>query len=564
MRRFAVVLALSAFSLCLPALAQTNPAAAPSAEDPTFDILEFEVEGNTRLSPAVVERSLRPYMGPGRRLADAESARGALEQAYQKAGFLTVLVDLPEQRVDEGLLRLVVIEGRVGRLRVTGSRYFSQGVIRERVTELAEGNVPNFNVVQQQLAVLNRGPARQVQPVLRPGIAPGTVEAELKVSDRLPLSGTVELNNRNAADTEPLRLVASLRWDNLLQRDHALALTAITAPQANEQSTVLVANYTAPRETGSVNSQASWLGTLLWSDSTLEPLGATTVLGRGTSVGLRHAQTWFTGNSSHTVVLGADFKDLRERVVAGSDELSTPLRYLPLQTSYSASWGRGDQSTTLSATFTFGFAAVLRREIPCPGNIGPIDQFACRRLGADGNFAALRLDGRHERELFSGQLALRGAAQWAQQPLMGGEQFSLGGAGTVRGYYEGEASGDQGLQASAEWRTPNLAPALGSSGGTGSDGNAGSAGSAGNRLPWLAEARLFGFVDAGQARTLQPLPGQAARVPLLGSGLGLSLRGAAAGKSNWSAALEVAWPQKPARLNPDRDPRWHGRVGLNF
>jgi len=546
MRRFVVVLALSALALCLPVSAQTNPAAGPSAEDPTFDILEFEVEGNTRLAPAVVERSLRPHMGPGRRLADAEAAREALEQAYQKAGFLTVLVDLPEQRVDEGLLRLMVIEGRVDRLRVTGSRYFSQGVIRERVTELAEGNVPNFNVVQQQLASLNRGPARQVQPVLRPGIAPGTVEAELKVSDRLPLSGSVELNNRNAADTEPLRLVASLRWDNLLQREHSLALTAITAPQAPKQAQVLVANYTAPREVGRSNSQASWLGTLLWSDSTVEPLGATTVLGRGTSVGLRHAQTWFTGNSSHTVVMGGDYKDLRERVVAGSDELSTPLRYLPLQASYSSNWSAGRDTYSLSAAFTFGFASLLRREIACPGNIGPVDQFACRRLGADGNFAALRLDLRHERELFGGQLLVRGAGQWAQQPLMGGEQFSLGGASTVRGYYEGEAAGDEGLQASAEWRTPNLAP------------------TAAEARPWLAEARLGAFIDAARARTLQPLPGQAARVPLLGSGLGLSLRGVLGDSSSWTAALEVAWPQKPARLNPDRDPRWHGRVGLNF
>jgi len=558
MRRFVSVLELSALALCLPALAQTNApiapstAPAPATEEPTFDILEFEVEGNTRLAAAVVERSLRPHMGPGRRLADAEAARAALEQGYQQAGFLTVLVDLPEQRVDEGLLRLVVIEGRIERLRVTGSRYFSQGFIRDRVTELAEGNVPNFNIVQQQLGLLNRGPARQVQPVLRPGTAPGTVEAELKVSDRLPLSGSVELNNRNAADTEPLRLAASLRWDNLLQRDHALALTAITAPQATKQSQVLVANYTAPRETASTNSQASWLGTLVWSDSKLEPLGATTVLGRGTTVGLRHAQTWFRAESSHTVVLGADYKDLRERVVAGSDELSTPLRYVPLQASYSGSWTQGRENYSLSAAFTFGFAGLLRLEIACPGNIGLVDQFACRRLGADGNFAALRLDLRHERELFGGQLLMRGAVQWAQQPLMGGEQFSVGGAGTVRGYYEGEASGDQGLQASAEWRTPNLAP--GAAAGTG----------AGESQPWLIEARLAAFIDAAQALILQTLPGQTARVPLLGSGLGLSLRGALGEGSSWSAALEVAWPQKPARLNPDRDPRWHGRVGLNF
>ncbi len=530
--------------------------------EPRFDVLEFEVEGNTRLAERTVELSLRPFMGPGRVLADVEAARAALEQAFQKAGFLTVLVDLPEQRVDAGVLRLVVLEGRIDRLRVTGSRYFSQGYIRDRVPELAEGQVPNFNLVQQQLAQLSRGPDRQLQPVLRPGALPGTVEVELKVTDQLPLSGSVEINNRHAADTEPLRLAANLRWANLFQRDHALALNVITAPQAPSQSKVLVASYAAPHDTGLASSPASWLGTFIWSDSTLEPLGAATVIGRGVTMGLRYSQTWFGTAGSHTVALGGDFKDLRERITAGGDALSTPLRYLPFQAAYSGIWLASGSQTTLAVTLSFGFAGLLARDIPCPGNIGPVDQFACRRLGADGNFAALRGELRHEREMLGGSLILRGTGQWAQQPLMAGEQLSLGGASTVRGYYEGEAAGDMGLQASAEWRSANLIPvAQGHSGHRDNGDNSG-----GGRL---SDARLLGFVDAGQVRTLQPLPGQAARIPLLGAGFGLRVRGGLPGPGSltgtaWSAELEVAWPQKSARGNPDRDPRLHGRLGLNF
>lgn len=545
-----LVLALSPTLVC----AQATDAR-PASPGPAFDIWEFEVEGNTLLQAQQVERSLRPHMGPMRDLGAAESARQALERAYQEAGYLTVLVELPEQRVDAGVVRLVVLEAPVERLRVTGARYFSQGFIRARVPALAEGEVPNFNRVQEQLAQLNRQPARQVQPVLRPGQVPGTIEAELKVDDRLPLSGGIEINNRHAADTEPFRLSANLRWDNLFQREHSLALTAITAPQATEQSRVLVANYTVPRDTAGLATAASWLGSLVLSDSLLEPLGAATVVGRGFTVGLRHVQTWFVGDASHTVAVGAEFKDLRERVVAGGDELSTPLRYVPWQLAYTGTWSQAGQQTSFNAVLSVGLAALLKRRIDCPGNIGPVDQFACRRLGADGNFAALQVDLQHERDLPWGRLALRAGGQWAQQPLMGGEQLSLGGSGSVRGYYEGEASADQGLLGSVEWRSPNFATWLGQQG-PATGGGAG----------WLAEARALAFVDAARAQTLQPLPGQAARVPLLGTGLGLRARGAAPGwlGGAWSAELELAWPHKPARLNPERDPRWHGRVGLNF
>ena len=70
--------------------------------------------------------------------------------------------------------------------------------------------------------------------------APGTVEAELKVADKLPAMATLDINNRHAADTEAWRTSLNLRYDNLWQRDHSVSLTFITAPAAPKQSKVAV------------------------------------------------------------------------------------------------------------------------------------------------------------------------------------------------------------------------------------------------------------------------------------------------------------------------------------
>jgi len=53
-------------------------------------------------------------------------------------------------------------------------------------------------------------------------------------------------------------------------------------------------------------------------------------------------------------------------------------------------------------------------------------------------------------------LFLRADAQYALDPVIGAEQFGLGGHGTVRGYVEREFMGDQGFSASIEFRTPIL------------------------------------------------------------------------------------------------------------
>jgi len=529
-----------------PAVAPAPPRAAEPAR---FDVLAFEVEGNTVLPARAVEAALLPHMGEQRRMADVDAARAALEKAYQDAGYLTVFVDVPEQRVDAGLVRLAVTEGRIERVRVTGARHFSQGFIRETTAALREGGVPDFNAVQAQLAELNRGPDRQVQPVLRPGREPGTVEVELKVRDQLPLSGSVELNNKHSASTERLRLVGALRYDNLLQRDQSLALTAITAPEAPRQSQVLVANWTSP-----LAGQASLVTSLVLSDSTVQPLGAT-VLGSGFTLGLRWARPLYTATSVHTLSFGAEYRDLKQRVVNGDSEIATPLRYLPLQAAYTGQWAHeGDAAraqTHLGATLGFGLRGLLARRIACPGTTpdGRQDQFACNRDGADGGFVTLRLDARHSRALAGGTLALRAGGQLATQALVSGEQYTLGGADTVRGYFESEASGDLALLASAEWRSANL---LG--------GDAGRAPGAAAASPWLRELAWAVFADGAQARLIDPLPDQAPRQSLAGAGIGLRLRAGAMA----SAELDLAWPLKATRNTPAHQPRLHARLGLQF
>ncbi len=517
-----------------PAAPTPSPSAAPAAAELRFAIHEFEIEGNSVLGALAVEAAVLPFMGDNRSMADVEAARAALEKAYQTAGYLTVFVDVPEQRIDEAVVRLAVTEGRIERLRVTGSRYYDQGRILAQLPALATGGVPNFNAVQQQISALTRE-ERRVQPVLRPGFEPGTVEVELKVTDQLPLTAGVELNNRHAADTDPWRLQATLRYGNLFQRDHGLAVTFITAPREPSQSMVLVANYSLPLDRG-----WSFVGYALASDSVVEPLGATQVIGKGNTIGARWLHGSATADASHTWGFGFDFKNVKERVVAGSDTLATPLRYAPLQWSYAGNWPGRDTSWSLTSSFVGALRNWLQRRVDCPGNIGPVDQFACKREGADGGFAYWRGDLRHTRRVagIPGDWSARLAWQVATQPLVSAEQFAAGGAETVRGYLEAEASGDSALLGSLEWRSQNLAPASG----------------------FVTSVQSIAFVDLARTRLSRAAAGQPARVPLAGVGFGLRVRAA----PQWTGEADIAWSQKSTKVSPAGDARLHVRLAGQF
>jgi hypothetical protein len=75
------------------------------AEEVKFDVYEYQVEGNTVLPPTSVEKAVYEFLGPERTIDDVEKARAALEKAYRNAGFSTVIVSIPEQQVNEGVVK---------------------------------------------------------------------------------------------------------------------------------------------------------------------------------------------------------------------------------------------------------------------------------------------------------------------------------------------------------------------------------------------------------------------------------------------------------------------------
>src|ERR1019366_7021340 len=62
----------------------TVPAPAASAvsvdAQPHFDILEFQVEGNTVLPDQAIEQAVMPFLGPDQKMDSVEAARAALEK----------------------------------------------------------------------------------------------------------------------------------------------------------------------------------------------------------------------------------------------------------------------------------------------------------------------------------------------------------------------------------------------------------------------------------------------------------------------------------------------------
>ncbi|AOY97827.1 hypothetical protein BKK79_36970 (plasmid) [Cupriavidus sp. USMAA2-4] len=509
------------------AVAQAQAQGGAHAEAPRrIDVSEYVVRGNTVLDADEIEAAIEPFLGPERSLDDLEGARAALEKRYQQRGYQAVVVELPEQRVSAGVVLLQVVESRVGRVRVLGAEHYSPAAVREAVPALAEGGVPDFNAAQQELTALNSSPNRQVIPMVRPGSLPQTVDIELKVEDQNPVSASLSLNNDHSIDTHALRASATLAHDNLWQLGHQASVTFFGAPQALSEARVWSFSYLAPWRGSPFSLQA----TGYTSDSNVATVGGTSVLGKGYALGLQGNYALPpAGDWSASLGVGMDYKDLKEAVAMGASRSDVPLHYAPLTLSFNGyRFGeRSQSSVAVSWVNGFGLGSDAR-------------EFGQKRYRASPEFMYVKADGSHTQMLGGGaQVHVRGAAQLSSGPLVSGEQFAAGGATSVRGYYSAEATGDDGVLASLELRSPSYA-----------------------RWLWAGaeEWRVYGFFDVATLRLRDPLPEQRRSYTLLGAGFGTSFRLF----RTLTGKLDVGWPLRDAQRTRAGSPTVNFNVRANF
>jgi hemolysin activation/secretion protein len=468
---WAAMACLCAYGIATPARAAS---ASPTPAATHFDLTEIRVDGDTVLPQDQVEEIIYPYLGPDKTASDVDQARHALQDAYTKAGYVTVSVALPRW-VDRaaGIIGMRVVERRVERLRVVGAKYFVPDAVRAGAPSVAPGRVPNINQITSDLVGLNQLPDRTVQPSLKPGRAPDTVDVDLDVADKFPLHGTLEANNRYNADTHAERLTASLTYDNFFQRGDSGTISYTVAPEDVRDAEIESASYLFHIP----DSRMSLLLTYLHSNSDVIALGTTDVAGRGTTAGFRLliplGTTATAGNSfTHSFSVGWDYKKFYEldrfggqvctngtgKVTPGSspdqtcrfvvsNATSAPITYYPVNAAYAANWTGPKSTTDVNASLEFGIDQL--------GSTAT--EYDNKRYRAPPGFAILRAGVTREQDLpYDLQLWGSLQGQMANQPLVSSEQFGLGGVDSVRGYLEAETLGDYGVTLQTEFRSPDI------------------------------------------------------------------------------------------------------------
>ncbi|HEX9023182.1 MAG TPA: ShlB/FhaC/HecB family hemolysin secretion/activation protein [Geobacteraceae bacterium] len=466
--------------------------AAQHEQETTFTITEFKVEGNTIFTSERLLLLLDDFIGPRKTAGDVEKARETLEKFYHDEGYPSVIANIPEQKVEEGIVRLQLIESKISATRLTGNRHFSTAQIMDKLPSLAPGTVIYAPDVEKEIGRVNRNQDLKVVPsAMTPGKDLGTIEVDLKAEDHLPFHGSIEVSNRSAHDTTPLRINMGAHYDNLWGLEHSLSLQYQFSPQKFNEVEVVSASYMLP---------APWYRDSnivvygVYSNSNTRFGDSFNTLGKGDVIGVRYVFSFTPYKSfTSTAILGFDYKNFDESTSQGTSQaVTSPVEYMPLSLVYSGSLLDSTGTTLFNVGFNMAFRGLIARE----------QAFDDKRFKARSNYfyAALGVE-RRQKLPYGAGLNVKLDGQIADQPLISNEQYAAGGMDNVRGYKDSEIMGDSAFHGMIELVSPNLAPNVG-----------------------LSERFLitpYIFYDFAVVMVKDPLPGQDNVMDLEGGGFGI-------------------------------------------
>lgn len=496
-----------------------------------FEISRFDVSGNTLLPAADVQAAVAPYAGTGRDFGDVQRALEALEALYHARGWNIVTVQLPEQELNGGVVRLHVVQTKVRQVEVTGNRWFSEANVRASLPTLVPGATPNLADVSRNLRLVNENPAKKVKLSLAGADASGedAVDAKVEVADERPWKVMFNADNTGTESTGKTHAGVVLQHANLWGRDHVGTLQYTTTAERPDRVAVWAAGYHVPLYAlgDSIDLFASYSD--VDSGAINAGLFDLAVSGKGTVYGGRYNHVLpKRGNLESRVVYGFDVKAYRNNVVFGTQDFGNDITVRPLSITWAGSHAASDGQAD--------FSIALLQNVP-GGSRGSAADFTAVRSGARAGYRMVRFAAAFTNVIaadWQTRVLLNG--QWTHDALVPGEQFGAGGATSVRGFGERDLATDTGIVSNIELYTPDLC----------------------GRAGW--QCRVLGFYDTAWGERNRALPAELHRAAISSTGLGLRFSAGSAA----SVQLDYGHGMHVGQVAATSRNKLHVRVALAY
>ena len=417
------------------------PLEVPSGESPTPEldipgtivVKQFEVIGSTVFSQSELTELLKPYTNRPISFTQLIQAQEAVTQLYVDQGYITTGSFIPPQTLKNGIVKIEVVEGSVEKIEVKGLKRLPTSYITSRLKKATQAPL-NQEQLLEALQLLQLNPLiDKLAAELSTGTSPGRDILTVEVTQASAFAASLRLDNQRVPSVGTDRRIVELSHANLFGFGDRFNARYYNTDGSNALDDL---SYTIP--VNSANGTLGFTYRLIDSEVVEDPFDDLDLESKFRQYSLTYRQPIFqTPNQELALGLIGDRQtsdvNLSDNLIEGETRI-TALRLFQEYTQRST-----QDVLALRSQFSIGLEG---------------SQTTLNGDKTDEEFYVWRGQAQYVRLLSKDtSLLLRADLQLADRPLIPIEQFSLGGATTVRGYRQDLLLSDNGFFASVELRT---------------------------------------------------------------------------------------------------------------
>jgi hemolysin activation/secretion protein len=413
---------------------------APAAEEgagPRVAVRAFVIEGNTAVPAARLDALLADLTGRELGFCELQQAANRITRYYRERGYVLARAYLPQQDIEDGIVRIAIVEGRYGQVELHNRTRVVEPALRQPLAALRPGDIAHGGSLERSLMLLDEMPGVGAKGTLRPGAEPGTTDLAIDAEPGPLATGSLEFDNFGDPLTGRYRATGSIDVNAPLRLGDRFSLRGLTS---NMHQRYYRTAYQVP-----VGPASTRIG-VAYSDMNYRIGGSLKELDYRGSADVRSAFVTQplvrSRQASVNAQLTYENKHLQDRY--GYFDIDNDKRIdlwtVGLSGNSQDSAGGGGRN---------GFSATVG-----VGHLSGNDGVGMNAIThAHGRFIKLNVSALRMQALGARfQLYTQFSAQLSSRNLDSSEKFGLGGPYGVRAYALGAGNGDQGWQASTELR----------------------------------------------------------------------------------------------------------------
>lgn len=429
-------------SPALPSLSVPAEADVQADTSQRFGVTAIRIDGNVRISSAELQELMAPLAGHDASLSELRQAAARITSLYRARGFVVARAFVPAQEISGGVVRIMVIEGRLTSTKVDNSSIVSTPVLENVVaTQALNGKIIQTPELDRELLLIADLPAvGAVNGLLKPGKDVGDSDLAISVGAGKTREGDVSLDNYGNRYTGQTRLNGHVDFNSPAGIGDRLSVRATYTDEKLLYGRAvydLPANGDGWRIGANVSSSHYELG---------REFANLDADGTASTAGLQTSYPIIRGLNNNVWVRGAfDFRKLKDTIHSTDTQTRKSVNAGTVE-----AYGDLTDAVGGGAFSTWRLSAALGKlDIDTPA------AFAADQAGprADGSYHKIEFGATRLQSITRNtNLLIMLAGQRAQKNLDSSEKFVLGGMYGVRAYPQGEGVGDDAWLANLELR----------------------------------------------------------------------------------------------------------------